>query len=109
MAHGLLAVAMGGQNAIARRLAVPDLTTTTVLTSTITGLVADATSSSVRVRRTVPIVAMLGGALVGGVMLRWPPGQSGSLGGFIIVTCRGSLSGQGRARTSVGGGFRWVG
>jgi uncharacterized membrane protein YoaK (UPF0700 family) len=67
---GLLAVAMGGQNAIARRLAVPDLTTT-VLTLTVTGLVADATSWSVRFRRLVPIVAMLGGALAGGALLRW--------------------------------------
>jgi len=67
---GLLAVAMGGQNAIARRLAVPDLTTT-VLTLTVTGLVADATSWSVRARRLVPIVAMLGGALAGGALLRW--------------------------------------
>ena len=66
----LLAVAMGGQNAIARRLAVPDRTTT-VLTLTVTGLVADATSWSVRLRRLVPIVAMLGGALAGGVLLRW--------------------------------------
>jgi uncharacterized membrane protein YoaK (UPF0700 family) len=67
---GLLAVAMGGQNAIARRLAVPDLTTT-VLTLTVTGLVADATSWSVRVRRLVPVVAMLVGALAGGALLRW--------------------------------------
>ena len=36
----LLAVAMGMQNAAARRLAVPDLTTT-VLTLTITGIAAD--------------------------------------------------------------------
>jgi uncharacterized membrane protein YoaK (UPF0700 family) len=67
---GLLAVAMGGQNAIARRLAVPDLTTT-VLTLTVTGLVADSTSWSVRARRLVPVVAMLGGALLGGALLRW--------------------------------------
>jgi uncharacterized membrane protein YoaK (UPF0700 family) len=67
---GLLAVAMGGQNAIARRLAVPDLTTT-VLTLTVTGLVADATSWSVRGRRLVPVAAMLGGALAGGALLRW--------------------------------------
>jgi Protein of unknown function (DUF1275) len=51
-------------------LAVPDLTTT-VLTLTVTGLVADATSWSVRGRRLVPIVAMLGGAFAGGVLLRW--------------------------------------
>jgi uncharacterized membrane protein YoaK (UPF0700 family) len=67
---GLLAIAMGGQNAIARRLAVPDLTTT-VLTLTVTGLVADATSWSVRARRLVPVAAMLGGALAGGALLRW--------------------------------------
>jgi uncharacterized membrane protein YoaK (UPF0700 family) len=66
----LLAVALGGQNAIARRLAVPDRTTT-VLTLTVTGLVADATSWSVRVRRLVPVAAMLGGALAGGALLRW--------------------------------------
>jgi len=66
----LLAVAMGGQNAVARRLAVPDLTTT-VLTLTVTGLVADATSWAVRARRSVSIVAMLGGALAGGLLLRW--------------------------------------
>jgi uncharacterized membrane protein YoaK (UPF0700 family) len=66
----VLAVAMGGQNAVARRLAVPDLTTT-VLTMTVTGLVADATTSSVRWRRLVPIFAMLGGAFLGGVLLRW--------------------------------------
>ena len=66
----LLAVAMGGQNAIARRLAVPDRTTT-VLTLTVTGLVADATSWSIRFRRMAPIAAMLGGALAGGALLRW--------------------------------------
>jgi uncharacterized membrane protein YoaK (UPF0700 family) len=66
----LLAVAMGGQNAIARRLALPDRTTT-VLTLTVTGLVADATSWSVRFRRLVPMAAMLGGALAGGELLRW--------------------------------------
>ncbi len=67
---GLLAVAMGGQNAVARRLAVPDLTTT-VLTMTVTGLVADATSWAMRARRLVPIAAMLCGALAGGALLRW--------------------------------------
>ena len=64
----LLAVAMGMQNAVARRLAVPDLTTT-VLTLTVTGLVADATSGRVRLRRAVAVLAMLGGALAGGALL----------------------------------------
>jgi uncharacterized membrane protein YoaK (UPF0700 family) len=67
---GLLALAMGGQNAVVRRLAVPDLTTT-VLTLTVTGLVADTTSPSVRVRRLLSVVAMLAGALTGGVLLHW--------------------------------------
>jgi uncharacterized membrane protein YoaK (UPF0700 family) len=67
---GLLALAMGGQNAVVRRLAVPDLTTT-VLTLTVTGLVADTTSSSVRIRRLVSVAAMLAGALTGGVLLHW--------------------------------------
>ena len=67
---GLLALAMGGQNAVVRRLAVPDLTTT-VLTLTVTGLVADTSPSSVRVRRLISVLAMLAGALVGGVLLRW--------------------------------------
>ena len=67
---GLLALAMGGQNAVVRRLAVPDLTTT-VLTLTVTGLVADTTAPSVRGRRLISVLAMLAGALLGGVLLRW--------------------------------------
>jgi uncharacterized membrane protein YoaK (UPF0700 family) len=67
---GLLALAMGSQNAVVRRLAVPDLTTT-VLTLTVTGLVADTTSQSMRGRRLISVLAMLTGALTGGVLLRW--------------------------------------
>jgi uncharacterized membrane protein YoaK (UPF0700 family) len=67
---GLLAVAMGGQNAVVRRLAVPDLTTT-VLTLTVTGLVADTSAQPVRIRRLISVLAMLVGALIGGVLLRW--------------------------------------
>jgi uncharacterized membrane protein YoaK (UPF0700 family) len=66
----LLAVAMGGQNAVVRRLGVPDLTTT-VLTLTVTGLVADASPAPVRVRRVLAVLAMFLGALIGGVLLRW--------------------------------------
>jgi uncharacterized membrane protein YoaK (UPF0700 family) len=65
---GLLAVAMGIQNAAARKLAVPDLTTT-VLTLTITGIAADSAlaggSGSKSGRRLLSAVAMLAGALVG--------------------------------------------
>jgi predicted MFS family arabinose efflux permease len=55
---------------VVRRLAVPDLTTT-VLTLTVTGLVADTTVRPVRIRRLISVLAMLGGALIGGVLLRW--------------------------------------
>jgi uncharacterized membrane protein YoaK (UPF0700 family) len=64
----VLAVSMGIQNAAARKLAVPDITTT-VLTMTITGIAADgplAEKTGARVgRRGLTIVAMLVGALVG--------------------------------------------
>lgn len=60
-----LAFALGSQNAMARRLGVPDLTAT-VLTSTLTGLAADLRPgrwrSPTQVRRAAAIVAMLLGA-----------------------------------------------
>jgi uncharacterized membrane protein YoaK (UPF0700 family) len=65
----LLAVAMGAQNAVVRRLAVPDLTTT-VLTLTTAGLFADRTSNRVRLRRVASILSMTAGALAGGLLLR---------------------------------------
>ncbi|MGI5255432.1 YoaK family protein [Actinacidiphila glaucinigra] len=65
----LLAVAMGAQNAVVRRLAVPDLTTT-VLTLTTAGLFADRTSPPVRLRRVASILSMMAGALAGGLLLR---------------------------------------
>jgi uncharacterized membrane protein YoaK (UPF0700 family) len=84
---GLLASAMGGQNAVVRRLAVPDLTTT-VLTLTVTGLVADATAASVRARRLISVLAMLAGALMGGVLLRWVGlGAPLWLAAGLLVTC----------------------
>ncbi|HEX9246571.1 MAG TPA: YoaK family protein, partial [bacterium] len=68
----LLAVAMGAQNATARTLGVPDLTTT-VLTLTLTGLAADsrwAGGTSPRwSRRLAAVAAMLAGALVGGFLV----------------------------------------
>jgi uncharacterized membrane protein YoaK (UPF0700 family) len=64
----VLAVAMGIQNATARRLAVPDLTTT-VLTLTMTGLAADSAiaggQGSRAGRRLMAVAAMLIGAVVG--------------------------------------------
>jgi uncharacterized membrane protein YoaK (UPF0700 family) len=68
----LLAIAMGAQNATARRLAVPDLTTT-VLTLTLTGLAADQPDFSGpfahSARRIEAVAAMLAGALAGAVLV----------------------------------------
>jgi uncharacterized membrane protein YoaK (UPF0700 family) len=64
----LLGLGMGVQNAAARALAVPDLTTT-VLTLTITGIASDSRaaggSGSRAGRRALSAVAMFAGALIG--------------------------------------------
>jgi uncharacterized membrane protein YoaK (UPF0700 family) len=63
----LLAVAMGIQNAAARRLAVPDLTTT-VLTMTLTGIAADLRArhhGPALLRRLLAVTTMLAGAAAG--------------------------------------------
>ena len=90
----LLAVALGGQNAVVRRLAVPDLTTT-VLTLTVTGLVADASPTAVRARRTVAVVAMFLGAVIGGLMLRWavPSGPLWLAAALLLACAGGSYAG----------------
>ena len=63
---------MGVQNATARKLAVPDLTTT-VLTMTLTGVAADSAPAggpgSRLPRRRLSVGAMLLGALVGGLLV----------------------------------------
>jgi uncharacterized membrane protein YoaK (UPF0700 family) len=72
----LLAIAMGAQNAVVRKLAVPDLTTT-VLTMTLTGIAADARKSgpAVVVRRLLAVAVMFGGAAVGAlIVLHSDPG-----------------------------------
>jgi uncharacterized membrane protein YoaK (UPF0700 family) len=65
----LLALAMGVRNATVRKLAVPDLTTT-VMTLTLTGLVADPAGGAPRNsrRRSGAVVALLLGALVGALL-----------------------------------------
>jgi uncharacterized membrane protein YoaK (UPF0700 family) len=67
----MAAVAMGLQNAVARRLAVPDLTTT-VLTMTLTGIAADLRVPSARPavgRRVLAVAGMLGGAVLGALLV----------------------------------------
>jgi uncharacterized membrane protein YoaK (UPF0700 family) len=67
-----LAIAMGIQNATARRLAVPDLTTT-VLTLTLTGIAADSRlaggAGGHPARRLIAVTAMLIGALIGALLV----------------------------------------
>jgi uncharacterized membrane protein YoaK (UPF0700 family) len=68
-----LGICMGIQNAAARAIAVPDLTTT-VLTLTITGIAADSTlaggDGSKAGRRLAPVTVMLAGALLGAALIR---------------------------------------
>ena len=67
----LLAPAMGFQNTTARRLAVPDATTT-VLTMTLTGIAADLRSGqgpAAVLRRLLSIATMLVGAIVGALLV----------------------------------------
>jgi uncharacterized membrane protein YoaK (UPF0700 family) len=72
----VLAIAMGIQNASARKLAVPDLTTT-VLTMTITGVAADSHAAggqrSKAGRRLIAIGAMLMGAVIGAALVLHAP------------------------------------
>jgi uncharacterized membrane protein YoaK (UPF0700 family) len=67
-----LGICMGIQNAAARAIAVPDLTTT-VLTLTITGIASDSVlaggAGSKAGRRLVPVVTMLIGALLGAALI----------------------------------------
>ena len=82
----LTAVAMGLRNAVVRKLAIPDLTTT-VLTLTVTGLAADSVLAGGAPprsgRRLLAILAMGSGALVGTMLVRplgmWIP--------LVVATC----------------------
>jgi uncharacterized membrane protein YoaK (UPF0700 family) len=68
----VLGVSMGIQNASARKLAIPDLTTT-VLTLTITGIAADSPlgggSGSKSGRRLLSVATMLVGAIIGAALV----------------------------------------
>jgi uncharacterized membrane protein YoaK (UPF0700 family) len=97
----LVAFAMGVRNAIVRKLAVPDMTTT-VLTMTLTGLAADTLGRTAKwhqfSRRAAAVAAMLVGALVGGLLekqsLAWPlllaAGAGGACFGIYGLSARGS-------------------
>ena len=109
----LCAVAMGLQNEMARRLAVPDLTTS-VLTMTLTGLAADLRRGSIgaAVRRVLAVLAIAAGAVIGGVLVidesvAW--GLAAALAILVVVAAGAVASTRRRAawqRDGPGGGAR---
>ena len=84
----LLGLAMGVQNATARHLAVPDLTTT-VLTLTITGIAADARpvggTGSRLGRRGLAVLAMFLGALLGARLVLGGSAPSSLVLAFLVL------------------------
>ncbi|MFC5951427.1 YoaK family protein [Pseudonocardia lutea] len=78
----IAAVAMGIQNAVARRIAVPDLSTSVVGMSMI-GLAADHSHSTRQavVRRATAVLSLLMGAIVGAVLVR----TVGAAAGFGLI------------------------
>jgi uncharacterized membrane protein YoaK (UPF0700 family) len=90
----LTALAMGIRNAVVRKLAIPDLTTT-VLTLTITGIGADssiANGSNPRLaRRVAAVVAMFSGAAVGAIILRYSTSAALWVGTAISSLCSAAL------------------
>jgi uncharacterized membrane protein YoaK (UPF0700 family) len=97
----VLGAAMGIQNATARRLAVPDLTTT-VLTLTLVGTAADSSlgggQGSKAGRRFLSVVAMFVGALVGAVFVLHvaivPPLVT-ALVLLVVIAAAGRIAGRG--------------
>jgi uncharacterized membrane protein YoaK (UPF0700 family) len=93
----LLAVAMGIQNAAARRLAVPDLTTA-VLTMTLTGIAADLRArhhGPALLRRLLAVATMLAGAAAGAwLVLSVSPAAALGLAAILLaaVTARAAAA-----------------
>ncbi|MGA2521416.1 MAG: YoaK family protein [Acidimicrobiales bacterium] len=89
----LLGAAMGLQNAAARKLAVPDLTTT-VLTLTITGIAADPLSithnAAAAGRRVVSVVCMFAGALLGAALIVGHQGHYPLVAAAVIIAVVGA-------------------
>jgi uncharacterized membrane protein YoaK (UPF0700 family) len=86
----LTGVAMGVRNAVVRKLAVPDLTTT-VLTLTITGLAADSSLAGGpaprTARRFASIMLMLAGAAVGAWVVQRSVALALAGAGLISTAC----------------------
>jgi uncharacterized membrane protein YoaK (UPF0700 family) len=78
----LAALGLGLQNAVVRRLAVPDMTTT-VLTMTLTGIASDLRNrdTATALRRSLAVLAMLVGATLGGLIVL----DAGATAGLAVV------------------------
>ncbi|UNO40827.1 YoaK family protein [Streptomyces sp. MST-110588] len=107
----LLGLAMGLQNAVVRRLGVPDLTTT-VLTLTLTGLAADSAPAGGTAprpgRRVLSVLAMLAGALAGALLLLHTglapaPGLALTLGLALLLLIAASVTTRCLARAGTSG------
>ncbi|GEL25592.1 hypothetical protein PSU4_45460 [Pseudonocardia sulfidoxydans NBRC 16205] len=77
---GVATAAMGLQTATARRIGVPDITTS-VVTMTLTGFAADHRRTDAALRRGAVVLSMLIGALCGALLVA----HIGSHAGFIAV------------------------
>jgi uncharacterized membrane protein YoaK (UPF0700 family) len=81
---------MGLQNAVVRKIAIPDMTTT-VLTLTVTGIAADSSLAGGNNphwrRRGGAVAAMLVGAAVGAAMVRWSLPLAPAIGARIAGIC----------------------
>ena len=87
-------LAMGTRNAVVRKLAIPDLTTT-VLTLTVTGIAADsslAKGNNPRLARRVgSVLAIFSGAAFGAVVIRYSISAALALATAISVVCSAAL------------------
>jgi len=90
----LTALAMGTRNAVVRKLAIPDLTTT-VLTLTVTGIAADcslANGNNPRLaRRVASVFAMFFGAALGAIIIRYSIATALCLATGISAVCTAVL------------------
>jgi uncharacterized membrane protein YoaK (UPF0700 family) len=87
----VLAIALGSQNAIVRGLKVPDLTTT-VLTMTLTGIVADIKTQprQVVLRRALAVLTMFGGAATGAeLVLHAGPAAALAVAASLLAAAQG--------------------
>lgn len=94
----LLGMVMGLQNAVVRRLGVPDLTTT-VLTLTLTGLAADDATAGggTRLRRLASIVSMFAGAAIGGLLVLYVAVAAVLAVAFVLLVVTAAVAFHGRA------------